>query len=74
MSTLEINKHQIYLKKAVILVESWHENHPQKLLQGKPVETVIQYTTKCLTVLQNVHERYINFLRKTIMEGNKQSP
>ena len=36
--------------------------------------TEIKYQTRFLIALQNFHEGYINFFRKTLQEGNMQSP
>ena len=86
MSSLEISKHQIYFKQTVISVprpimrKNFRNsfipvtfNNVNLPMNYRYPNTQIKYPTRFLTVLQNLHEEYINFLRKTLQEGNVQS-
>ena len=87
MSSLEISKHQIYFKQTIISVprpimrKNFRNpfipvtfNNVNLPMNYRYPNNQIKNTRRFLVVLQNLHEGYINFLIKTLQEGNMQSP
>ena len=87
MSSLEISKHQIYFKQTIISVprpimrKNFRNpfipvtfNNVNLPMNYRYPNNQIKNPRRFLIVLQNLHEGYINFLIKTLQEGNVQSP